>query len=165
MLFQLASFTEPAAQLLAGSAPNRVGSSVSSQHLATSSKAAWSPGPETSWDPGNLWGISHFVSFWGLKTCCLLGSIMIYMIISCWNMLDLYIINLKSDNMYLEKQHLDDHFIGYIPDILNGSKLDHHLKLSLQITQMTLTFWRDGGVWFHHPCGWNLMEQWLLNSC
>jgi hypothetical protein len=62
------------------------------------------------------------------------------MIISCWNMLDLYIINLKSDNMYLEKQHLDDHFIGYIPDILNGSKLDHHLKLSLQITQMTLTF-------------------------
>ena len=42
-----------AAHLLAGSAPNRVVSSVSSQHLATSSKAAWSPGPETK-GKGNL---------------------------------------------------------------------------------------------------------------
>ena len=67
-------------------------------------------------------------------------------------MLDLFIINLKSDSMYLEKQHLDDIFIGYIPDILNGSKLDHHFKLSLQIfhpdDSYILKRWWHGGVWF-----------------
>ena len=31
-------------------------------------------------------------------------------------MLDLYIINLKSVICVWRKQHLDDHFIGYIPD-------------------------------------------------